>query len=79
MPEDARDGADWFIDITEACRKRGIQNPYQLWQKIGGSKMTTAKLFGGQMTMITTETMNKLQDLLGITPFEYIKNCKDIR
>jgi DNA-binding Xre family transcriptional regulator len=68
---------NWVIDVTEACQKRGIENPYQLWQKIGGSKATTAQLFSGASEMIRTETMNRLHDILGISPFEYILNRKD--
>jgi hypothetical protein len=70
----ARDNANWVIDITDACVKRGIENPYQLWQRIGGSKATTAKLFEGTSVMIQTETMNRLHKVLGITPFEYLIN-----
>jgi len=66
--------ANWVINVTEACSRRGIHNPYQLWQKIGGSKQTTAGLFKGEMTMIRTETMNKLHNVLGISPHEYIVN-----
>ena len=69
-----RDEANWVIDIKEAARKRGIDNAYQLWQKVGGSKATTAALFDGSSTMIKLETMNKLHRVLGITPFEYIRN-----
>jgi DNA-binding Xre family transcriptional regulator len=70
----SRGSANWTISVKEACEKRGIENPYQLWQKIGGSKATTAQLWDGQSTMIKTETMNRLHSLLGITPFEYIRN-----
>lgn len=70
----ARGNADWVIDVTEACQKRGIENPYQLWQKIGGSKSTSIQLFSGESQMIRTETMNRLHIDLGITPFEYIKD-----
>lgn len=69
--------ANWVINVKEACEKRGIENPYQLWQKIGGSKDTTAQLWAGKMTMIKTETMNRLQADLGITPFEYLRNEPD--
>lgn len=62
----------WVIDVTEACKNRGIENPYQLWQKIGGSKQTTAQLFAGTSKMIQTETMNRLYNILGIAPVEYI-------
>jgi hypothetical protein len=75
----ARSNANYVIDITEACLKRGIENPYQLWQKIGGSKATTAQLFGGTSSMIRTETMNRLHQLIGITPFEYIINKYDAK
>ena len=67
----------WIIDITEAAKKRGIDNPYQLWQKIGGSKETTARLFSGGGQMIRTDTMNKIQEILGIHPFEYIFNAAE--
>ena len=66
---------NWKINVSEACKKRNIENAYQLWQKIGGSKETTAKLFEGESTMIKTETMNRLQDTLGITPFEYLRDA----
>lgn len=69
-----RANAEWKINIQEACEKRGIKNPYQLWQKLGGSKETTAKLWSGNSVMITTSIMNKLHDRVGITPFEYMKN-----
>jgi hypothetical protein len=67
-------GPNWVIDITAACRQRGIENAYQLWQKIGGSKATTAQLFSGRSEMIRIETMNRLHSILGISPFEYIIN-----
>lgn len=70
---------DWTINVTEACQKRGIENAYQLWQKIGGSKGTTAQLFDGTSTMIKLETMNRLQSDLGITPFEYLSNVGTAR
>jgi hypothetical protein len=69
-----RDRARWVIDVTEACHKRNIENPYQLWQKIGGSKGTAAQLFAGTSQMIRTDTMDTLHRVLGITPFEYIVN-----
>lgn len=67
-------GAEWVINIQEAAEKRGIENPYQLWQKLGGSKQTAAQLWKGETTMIKTETMNHIQNVLGINPFEYIFN-----
>jgi DNA-binding Xre family transcriptional regulator len=70
----ARGKANWTINITEAAQKRGIENPYQLWQKIGGSKSTAVELFAGTKEMIRTETMDRLHNDLGITPFEYIKD-----
>lgn len=72
-----RSNANWTIDITEAAQKRGIENAYQLWQKIGGSKSTSIELFNGVKQMIRTETMNRLHSELGITPFEYIRNVRD--
>jgi DNA-binding Xre family transcriptional regulator len=69
-----RTSAFYVINVTEACRRRGIENAYQLWQKIGGSKSTAAQLFGGNSEMIRTETMTRLHRELGIMPSEYIYN-----
>lgn len=74
MVEKTQATANWVINITEAAARRGIDNPYQLWQKIGGSKQTTAMLFSGKSNMIRLDTMNKIEDILGIRPFEYIRN-----
>ncbi len=68
---------NWKINLKEACEKQGIENPFQLWKKIGGSKATTAKMWLGETTMIKTETMNRLQSIVGITPFEYLTNQPD--
>lgn len=73
----SRSNAHWTIDITEAAQKRGIDNAYQLWQKIGGSKSTSVELFNGVKGMIRTETMNRLHKELGMLPWEYIKNVGD--
>lgn len=69
-----RDGADYGIDIQDALLRRGIKNPFQLWQKIGGSKATTALLWEGTARAIQMQTMNKLYNLLGISPAEYLIN-----
>ena len=60
----------WKIDIKTPCEKRGINNAFQLWLKIGGSKATTAQLFNGSSKMIRLETINKLYSELGILPTE---------
>jgi DNA-binding Xre family transcriptional regulator len=75
--KNARREPNWVINVTAACESRGIKNPYQLWQRIGGSKATTAQLFQGKSQMIRTETMNRLQKELGITPFEYLINMHE--
>ena len=69
--------ANWVINIKEAAQKRSIENANQLWKKIGGSKSTSFELFDGVKKMIRTDTMDRLHNKLGITPFEYIKNKGD--
>ena len=61
---------EWRIDVKTPCERRGIKNAYQLWQKIGGSKDTTAQLFSGNTQMIRVDTINKLYAILGILPME---------
>lgn len=79
LSETAIGGVDWVVNIKDALTKRGIENAYQLWLKIGGSKATASQLWEGNSKMIRLETMNRLQDVLGITPFEYLKdNGKEI-
>lgn len=70
-----RGKVEYRIDIQDALQRRGIENPYQLWQKIGGSKATTALLWKGTATQIQLETMNKLHNIVGISPVEYISNA----
>ncbi len=72
--EGTKAGADYGIDIQDALIRRGIENPYQLWQKISGSKETTAILWAGTAKQIHMETMNKLYNILGIAPAEYLVN-----
>lgn len=64
--------AAYGVDVRDACIRRGVDNAYQLWLKIGGSKATAALLWDGTAKQIQMETMNKLRDLLGITPPEYL-------
>lgn len=61
---------EWKLDVKRACERRGIKNPYQLWQRIGGSKQTTAQLFAGDTKMIRLDTINKLYETLQILPVE---------
>jgi len=42
--------------------------------KLGGSKATTALLWEGTAKQIQMNTMNKLHDILGISPPEYLVN-----
>lgn len=67
-------GANYGIDIKDALQRRGIDNAYQLWQKINGSKATAALLWEGTAKQIQMETMNKLHSILGISPAEYLVN-----
>ncbi|MDQ3798017.1 MAG: helix-turn-helix transcriptional regulator [Acidobacteriota bacterium] len=67
----------WKIHLKAALRKRGIKNAFGLWQKIGGSKQTAAELFNGSVTMIRLETFDRLEDSLGITPFEILSTREE--
>lgn len=72
MAED-RDKAIWVIDIKEAAQKRGVENPYQLWQRCDlPSKATADALWSGKSKMLSTKTMDRIYAVLGIVPFEYI-------
>lgn len=69
--------ANWTIRVKDAAEKRGIANPYQLWLKIGGSKATTSQIWDGSPTMVRMETLNRIQELLGISPHEILVNADD--
>ncbi|MBS1797374.1 MAG: helix-turn-helix transcriptional regulator [Acidobacteria bacterium] len=66
----------WKIDARKALEKRGINKPFALWQKIGGSKETATQLFNGTVVMIRLETFDRLWNELGISPFEIIVNTE---
>lgn len=69
-----KQGADWVIDLREPLRKRGIENSFHLAKAIGGSNESATHLFNGSVKMIRLDTMNRLQDRLGISPYEYLIN-----
>ena len=71
-----RQADKWIIDLQGACTSRGIRNAHQLWLKIGGSKGTAAQLWAGSTVMIKLETLNRLQNDVGISPFEYLRNAR---
>lgn len=67
---------NWVIELRQACINQGIDNAFQLWQKIGGSKATTAQLWKGQTKMIKVDTINRLHNLARISPDKYLNNKK---
>jgi DNA-binding Xre family transcriptional regulator len=62
----------WKINLKAALEKRRIENGNELWLKIGGSKETAYNLFNGTVKMIRLETFDRLEDVLGITPYEIL-------
>lgn len=72
--ETKKNGADFKIDLQGPLLHRGVENAHQLWQKIGGSKATSASLFNGKNKQIKLETMNKLYNEFGMIPSEYLIN-----
>ena len=62
----------WKLNAKAALEKRGIVNPFGLWQKIGGSKETATHLFNGTTTMVRLDTFNRLEEHFGITPYEIL-------
>jgi len=66
----------WRLNLKEALRKRGIDHAFALWQKIGGSKQTASDLFNGKVTMVRLETFDRLDETLGITPFELFEKVE---
>lgn len=46
--------------VRQVAESRGIENAFQLWQKIGGSKEKSAQLWGGDFKMIGMVTLAKL-------------------
>lgn len=78
MAKNEKDKKQWKINIRIPCKKRGIENAYQLWKVIGGSKQTTACLFRGETQMIRLDTIQTLHDKLNILPVE-IFTCEEIK
>ena len=66
--------ARWKTDINSACRKRGIEHAFALWQLIGGSKSTATDLFNDNIKMIRRETLDRLHNDVGISPYEIFVN-----
>lgn len=46
--------------IRQVAESRGIENAFQLWKKIGGSKEKSAQLWGGEFKMLGMNTLAKL-------------------
>ncbi|HWT01770.1 MAG TPA: helix-turn-helix transcriptional regulator [Pyrinomonadaceae bacterium] len=51
--------------IQDMAKKKGIENAFQLWQKIGGSKESAAQLWRGDFKKIGISTLKKLCEVLG--------------
>lgn len=46
--------------IRHVAESRGIENAFQLWKKIGGSKEKSAQLWSGEFKMLGMNTLAKL-------------------
>jgi DNA-binding Xre family transcriptional regulator len=46
--------------IRQVAESRGIENAFQLWKRIGGSKEKSAQLWGGEFKMLGMGTLAKL-------------------
>ena len=62
----------WKINLRNALEKRGVENGNALWLKIGGSKETAYDLFNGRVKMIRLETLDRLEEAFGISPYEIL-------
>ncbi len=66
----------WKINLKDALERRGIEKPFALWLKIGGPKETATHLLNGNVSMIRLETFDRLEEALGISPYEILVKCK---
>lgn len=60
----SREGYEVLSHIQEMAKNRGIENAYQLWQKVGGSKESAAQLWRGDFKKVGISTLKKLCDVL---------------
>lgn len=65
--------------IREVAERRGVQNAFQLWQRIGGSKEKSAHLWSGEFRMVGLHTLASLCDALGCTVGDLLVFVPDTR
>ena len=61
---ESREDYEVVSRIQEMAKNRGIENAYQLWQKVGGSKESAAQLWRGDFKKVGISTLKKLCDVL---------------
>lgn len=63
-------------NLKRLMDKEGV-TPYQLWQKIGGSKETAYKLYKDRDVVPRKDVLEKLLTEYGWTPGDVIKGITD--